>query len=258
MDPSNQNNLSDLYNLISNPDRFDDHDSDNMLQLPCSEYFSVSDINNAISSEDHPKSSLFLLHVNIRSLSKNLDLLYEHILTLSKFPDIIAITESKLNDKSISNVSIPNYDLFHDDSPTRAGGTAIYVRKSLNAVQRSDIKLNVYGVESSWIVIKTKKLASIVIGCIYRHPGGNFEEFSNKLEELLKQFNNKKQEVYILGDFNIDFLKYEDHNLTENYINMLLAEKNSLDFAHFCSTCLVSGTDCPWELQNYEQMFLLV
>lgn len=39
IDISNQN----FYNLNSNPDRIDDSDSDNMLQLPTSEYQSTDD-----------------------------------------------------------------------------------------------------------------------------------------------------------------------------------------------------------------------
>ena len=128
MGPPNVNNSSDLYNLFTNPDRFDEHDPDNMMQLPCSEYFSVNDINASLNSE--AKKSLFLLHVNIRSLSKNLDTLNEHLVTMNRNPDIIAITETRLNEQSVSNIEIHNYDFLHNDSPTRAGGTAIYAKKA--------------------------------------------------------------------------------------------------------------------------------
>lgn len=59
-----------------------------------------------------------------------------------------------------------------------------------------------------------------IIGCIYRHPNANLEEFTNKLELLLK-FNDQKLETYILGDFNIDCFKYEAHAPTQIYVNML-------------------------------------
>ena len=41
-------------------------------------------------------------------------------------PKVIAVTETRLNSNSISNVDLPNYNFFHADSPTLAGGTAIY------------------------------------------------------------------------------------------------------------------------------------
>lgn len=77
-------------------------------------------------------------------------------------------------------------------------------------------KLNRPGSKSKW-----KKSTPLIFGCIYRHPNAKLDGFTTKLENLLKQFNDHKQETYILGDFNIDCLKYETHALTENYVNML-------------------------------------
>ena len=35
----------DLYDILPNPDKFDDSDPDLMLRSPCSEYFTVSEMN---------------------------------------------------------------------------------------------------------------------------------------------------------------------------------------------------------------------
>ncbi|KXJ05056.1 hypothetical protein AC249_AIPGENE5724, partial [Exaiptasia diaphana] len=44
-------------------------------------------------------------------------------------------------------------DLFHDDSPTSAGGTAIYISSNLKAIPRPDLKLKLDLVESTWVEI---------------------------------------------------------------------------------------------------------
>ena len=62
-----------------------------------------------------------ILHRNIRSLSKNLNLLEELLCSLDSKLNILGITETKLGEKSISNVNIKGYNIFHPDSPNNAG-----------------------------------------------------------------------------------------------------------------------------------------
>ena len=56
--------------------------------------------------------SFSILHYNVRSLSKNLNLLEELLCSLDSKLDILGITETKLGEKSISNVNIKGYDFF--------------------------------------------------------------------------------------------------------------------------------------------------
>ena len=59
---------TDLFNLISNPDKSDETDPDLMLTIPMSNYYSISQINNAIAKAGPKAISMF--HCNIRSLQK--------------------------------------------------------------------------------------------------------------------------------------------------------------------------------------------
>ena len=118
-----------------------------MLNNPCSEYCSVRSFNKMIVNSD--AKSFSILHGNIRSLSKNQNLLEELLRSL----DIREITETKLGEKSISTVNIKGYNFFHPDSPTNAGGTALYVANNLKAVPRPDNKGDISLVESCWAEI---------------------------------------------------------------------------------------------------------
>ena len=75
--------------------------------------------------------SFSILYRNIRSLSNNLNLLEELLRSLDSKLDILGITEATLGEKSISNVNITSYNFFHTDSPTNAGGAALYIAYNL-------------------------------------------------------------------------------------------------------------------------------
>ena len=63
----------DIYQLIANPDKFDD--SDNMLISPESNYYLADKIDDFF--ENFGSRSLSIIHCNIRSFPKNLNLLNE-------------------------------------------------------------------------------------------------------------------------------------------------------------------------------------
>ena len=72
--------------------------------------------------------TFFLVHFNTRSLPKNVDKLEEFLNEMTRLPNIIAISETKLNCYTYSNISNPNYNFFQSDSPTLAGGVGIYLK----------------------------------------------------------------------------------------------------------------------------------
>jgi len=73
-------------------------------------------------------------------------LLEDFFYTLDKRPEILAITET--SNLVVKNVDLLNYDLYHTDSATLAGGAGIYITKILKSIPRPDIKFNMQLVES--------------------------------------------------------------------------------------------------------------
>ena len=82
-----------FYDLLPNPNKFDECDPDLMLNTRCSEYYSVRSFNKMLVDSD--AKSFSILHCNIRSLSENLNLLEELLCSLYSKLDILAITETK-------------------------------------------------------------------------------------------------------------------------------------------------------------------
>ena len=217
---------ADLYNIINNLDKNDESDPDLMLNNLTSYYYSTSDINRVLKKAG-PKA-LTLYHCNIRSLPKNISLLSDLIYALSSKPDVLALTETRLNENTTVNIDVPGYKFYHSDSPTAAGGAGIYVSENLKCIPRPDLKLSIENVESCWVEIDSTKKSKnqMVIGCVYRHPNSNIENFTEQLDDMLRYLNQCKYDVFILGDINIDFFKYANHQPTEKYLDMLYS--NSL------------------------------
>jgi len=119
-----------------------------MLASPCSECYSINNLNK-LTRKSGP--SLFIFHSNTRSLSKNFDTLEEILNSLDSKPDILGITKTKLNEFSVTNLDLHNYNLFRTDSKTNAGGTALYISNILKAIPRYDIGFDMDQVESNGV-----------------------------------------------------------------------------------------------------------
>ena len=63
-----------------------------------------------------------------------------------------------------------------------------------------------------------------VIGGIYRHPNGKVSHFIQELEKTLNKIEAKYQSV-ILGDMNIDIIKFSDDRDTLQYVTTTMSHK---------------------------------
>ena len=84
---------------------------------------------------------------------------------------------------------------------------------------RNDLKMyKSKNLESIFIEIINTNNKNIVVGCVYRHPGMDANEFNEHYHNILneKLLLEKNKEVILIGDFNINLLRYnEDHNSTD-------------------------------------------
>ena len=55
-------------------------------------------------------------------------------------------------------------------------------------------------------------------GAVYRRPNSNFELFLSEYERMIRYFQGKKS--FILGDFNLDLLRYENSRPVKNFANL--------------------------------------
>ena len=99
-------------------------------------------------------------------------------------------------------VNLPGYDILRCDRNRTGGGVACYIKKDLCFNRRT---LNCKEIENIIFDILVPKSKPITIGVFCRPPNqANFMELIVKSFSLL---NLKDNEIYLLGDFNINLLQ---------------------------------------------------
>ena len=100
------------------------------------------------------------LHVNIRSLIKNMAKLKDMLTDMSVSPDLIAISETWLTNSKTVNVNLPVYNFLFANSPKRkqnskhtAGGVGMFVKKSLSATQ-TELSILCKDCEDLWLELE--------------------------------------------------------------------------------------------------------
>ena len=68
--------------------------------------------------------------------------------------------------------------------------------------------------------INTKK-ASIVVGCIYKHPNMDVLEYNNHLNQMLEKVLKEQKQIFFRGEFNINLLNYNVNQLTNDFLDSL-------------------------------------
>ena len=196
-----------------NTRRFQNDLVDNSLSV---NHFNLSP-NDLLTFPCEMNSTLSVSHINIRSINANFDelqLLFETALQ-SKFK-IIGISE-------IWHVDNPNlYKLFdynfeyQSRNDGRGGGVAMYLHSELRYTRMRDIAIP--NTESLWMNVEHGN-THIIVGTVYRKPGGKIDDFCNSLNDVLHQMSLDRNECIILGDFNINLLSEDDK--TSEYISMM-------------------------------------
>lgn len=142
---------------------------------------------------------LHFLHLNINSLLPKIDEL--RLIALRTNAAVIGVSETKL-DKSVldGEVSIDGYEIKRADRNRHGGGVACYIRKDLVFSPRENFSADI---ENIFFDIQLPKSRPLLVGVLYRPPTAN--GFLDKLTLAISKTNNfDNQEVYILGDLNIN------------------------------------------------------
>ena len=197
-----------------------------------SNYPNLNDLNTNLKAKGG--GDMFVLHVNARSLVKNFDEIESLILKTSTPPDVLCISETRFKDDKINWQSqlsnLTGYKPAFDNSPTNAGGVAIYVKNELNPKVKRELRLEDPHCESVFVEIdisashflgNSKK--TLLIGCVYRHPRYTVEQveiFLKQLIEKLDSYCDQNIPIVVLGDVNIDTSK-TNLTITKKYLDAL-------------------------------------
>ena len=107
-----------------------------------------------------------------------------------------------------------------DDGPR--GGVGLFIQNHITFKIREDISVFIPHVfESVFVEVSTKSSKNEIIGVIYRpntEPYADMDIFYSTLSEIMNLINKEQKHCTIMGDMNIDLLKFESHHKTEDYL----------------------------------------
>ena len=147
------------------------------------------------------KRGLHFLHLNVNGLLSKIEEL--RLIAQKTNAAVIGISETKI-DKSVldGEVNIAGYEIKRCDRNRHGGGVACYIRKDLAFNPREDFSPDI---ENVFLDIQLPKSKPILVGVLYRPPTAS--GFLDQLTlAISKTVDFDSQEVYILGDLNINLI----------------------------------------------------
>ena len=207
---------------LTNLPNLSDYDTDENLNLNISsQYCTVEEV----ASMAVPNTDLSLFHMNIGSLSLHFDELHPLLTCLNVNFQVIGLSEIKtsVGSQNKANNELPGYKFHETPSHSSAGGVGIYVKSNLTANKRDDLCISDKDFETVWIEIENSKAKNILCCCAYRHPSSEISRFSDYFQLTLSNLAKENKLIAVMGDFNIDLLKYDNHTPSNDFINMMFS-----------------------------------
>ena len=92
-------------------------------------------------------------------------------------PDIICLSETRTNQHNVGGVNLLRYCYYSNNSPTKAGGSNVYVINSLKCTKNLNLHMKLTGCEDVWFEILLSSKILLTVGSVYCHPWQNCETF---------------------------------------------------------------------------------
>ena len=169
---------------------------------------------------------LVIVQLNIRGIQSKLSdfkLLLNSIVSTDQ-PDVILLCETWLQ-RSLPNPKIPSYQMVRKDRINKkGGGVSILISNQLGFKTRNDLILENDSFEFTAIELKCKT-TSIICCSGYRPPNTSPSHFVKEFKSQIKSLQNENKQVIIGMDHNMDLLKTEKHQATQDLLDLLLEYK---------------------------------
>ena len=107
------------------------------------------------------------------------------------------------------------------------GGVGLFSRENINFIIREDISVFTPHIfESIFIEINNPTGKNTVMGLIYRpntEPRADIDIFSSTVFDIMDIINTENKLCVIMGDMNIDLLKFGSHTKTSDYLDNIFS-----------------------------------
>ena len=159
-----------------------------------------------------------IMHINVRSIKKNLDNLEALILGLESPPSVLCLSKTWLTENDD-----PKCHLFHGYNQliaktliSKGGGVIIQVKNDNTLMKEISTNLDEALMAD---VCKGDDMFRVLV--IYNPPRNNKTEFIEKKNISMENFSSTKVPFIMCGDLNIDIFK--ENQLVKNYKNTIVS-----------------------------------
>ena len=198
----------------------------NQLSYNCnvnSNYYLEDNFNQSISDMNIVKQGYFsFFHMNIRSLRANMNKMLAYIDSLDNKFDVLCLSETWLKENETDMYSISGYN--HIAFPklhAERGGVSLYIDHKYDLDIRHDLSFRDEYCECLFVELTNVK--PVLIGIVYRSPGGDIEPFTESINRTLEKIATDKIACYFMGDVNIDLMRYSVHRKTSDFLDTMYA-----------------------------------
>ena len=138
---------------------------------------------------------------------------------------VICVTETWLTDADCDLYGMSGYIFSEYHRNNRSGGgVGIYIRDCLDHTLREDLSLFNDDLEAVFVEVPNTTLnlnKNVIIGTIYRPPGSDLMGFNEWIQDLMDRIVRENKICYLAGDFNINLLNHDTHQLTAEFLNIM-------------------------------------
>ena len=171
-----------------------------------SKYFTIEQYNSAFIN-----SSIYIdfMSVNVRSWNKNGDKFISLFKSLNNLPHVIVLTETWLTMHERDTCLLDGYTEYHTVRHLgRSGGVSVLCTDGINTKCIQSLTLCNQTIETSVVQIDLDG-SSFVVFAVYRPHSDTIENFNDTINAMLHSDVLKGKSLVLIGDINIDLLKYE-------------------------------------------------
>ena len=193
------------------------------------QYYQPADVTNVLAKDSN---SLSVFRLNCQGLKSHWDSFLYILQELSGgSSSFYIIWVTKLYSMSEGECGLNGYHPMEFQTRTNTtdsrGGVAMYIKETYKYKHRPDLSIFIPNIfEYIFIEIQSNN-KNILTGTIYRPntpPKADIDIFMHNIRQLQTTLSDENENVIMMGDINIDLLKFSTHNKTNEFMDNTFAQ----------------------------------
>jgi len=176
---------------------------------------SIVDIESLPHAWTQTKFNCLIMHMNIRSYSRNSSEFFTMMAALPRKPDVLVLSETWFSSDTVDDMDgYAGFHVYREDR--RGGGISIYIASKYKSRKIDRWSFIDEHCEVCSVELVLNEEAITVVG-IYRPPDRNVQMFTEDIRGILGEISHREC-TFITGDLNIDLI--ETNSVELEFINM--------------------------------------